>query len=128
WGKRAEKAGVITPSNSIIDMARVLAFPRGLLRIKAINLFEMRHGGIQTLAVNEQMAVVTDLDLFTAHCHHAFDVELVLPQALNPFGFKHNDLATFGGPEIVCNPVHEQVVSSHYLQFHNVFTLAKRLA
>ena len=67
-----------TGQDRAIHVAGVVAVARRLLGIKGIDVLEMRHGGVEPLAVDDQVAVVADLDAFTAQGDQAFDVKLVL--------------------------------------------------
>src|ERR1041384_8606064 len=74
------------------------------------------------------MAVIANLNLLAAHCHHAFDVELVLAKCGNAPGFKDDDLSALGCPEIVSNAVDEKVIASHDFKFDDLLALLEGLA
>src|SRR5437879_2284530 len=81
------------------------------------------------------MAVVADLDAFPTEGDEALDVELigrdserVAPFLRDPLGFEHDDLAAFGGTEVVGQAIHEQMVAAVYLHPNYFLTLLIELA
>src|SRR5207237_10109264 len=60
-----------------IGVPGILAFSRRKLGIERINVFKMRSRSVEALAINPQMAVLTDLHAFPAQGHQSFDIKLV---------------------------------------------------
>src|SRR5262249_60853876 len=71
----------------------------------------MRSRGVQPMPINDQMPIISNLNMFATHCYHAFDIELVLLKALDAFSGKNNNLTAFGGNEIIAQPIDEQMIS-----------------
>src|ERR1035437_2839884 len=111
-------------------MAGVFAFVRRLAGIEAIDIFKVRHGSIQPLAVDEKMPVVADLHAFAGLHHHPLDVKLILRHEVVPhriqiqdaFGLEHDDFAARRLAEIVSYSIHEQVVARSDAKVRNVVT------
>src|SRR4051812_22673790 len=61
--------------------------------------------------------------MFAAKADQAFNVELVLRQAVDVFGLEDDDLAAFGLAEIVSHPINEQMVAADNAQLDQVFAL-----
>src|SRR5262249_7569225 len=78
-------------------------------------------------AINDEMTVVSYLHLLASHSDHALNIELVLDESLDAFGFKDDDLSALRWPEIVAHAVHEQMVTGPYPQVYDVFTGVKGL-
>ena len=74
------------------------------------------------------MPVIAEADPLIAHCHHAFDVELVLRKGGNALGLEDDDLAALRVAEVVTHPVHEEVVAADDLEFEDVVAFAELLA
>src|SRR5215469_10301384 len=94
----------------------------------------MRCGGVQPLSVDDEVAVVADLNAFAAEPDKAFDVKLVTGNAVavtgrfrNSLGFEYDDLSAFGWAEIVSQPIDEKMVAGGHFHFHNVFAFAEEL-
>ena len=87
----------------------------------------MRRGGVEPLAVDDQVPVVAELDALAAQGHQAFDVELVLRQAVDAFGFEHDDFAALGRAEVVGQPVNEEMVAGADPEFDDVLALVEDL-
>ncbi len=73
------------------------------------------------------MPVVTDLNAFAAEGDHALNVELILRQGLNAFGFEHDDLAALWRAEVVRHPVNEEMIAGTNPEFDNILALAEGL-
>src|ERR1039458_725883 len=87
----------------------------------------MRDRGVKPLAVKDQVPIVGELNPVTTAGHHALNVELVLRQALNAFGFEHDNLAALRREKVIRDPVNEEMISGANLKFHDVLALAEGL-
>src|ERR1019366_6527648 len=105
-----------------------MAIARSVFWVEGIDVLEMRRRGVQTLSVDDQVPVITELNAIPAHGHHALDVKLVLRKVVNSFGFEDDNLAPLGRTEVVRDPVHEQVISRINPEFHDVVALVEGLA
>lgn len=79
--------------------------------------FRNAGGSIEPFAVDDEMTIVANLNLFVTHGDHALNVELVIAQAVYAFGFEHNDFTAFGVAEIIGEAVHKQMVAAGDLYF-----------
>src|ERR1035438_3859150 len=104
-----------------------MAVERRLLGVEGIDVLEMRGRGVETLAVEDQVPVVGELNPVATAGHHAFNVELVLREVVNAFGLEHDDLAALGRMEVIGDPVNKEMISGANLKFHNILALAEGL-
>ena len=74
------------------------------------------------------MSIIADLNLVFPHGHHAFDVELVLRQALDAPGLEDNNFAALRRAEVVTQPIHEEMIAGPDFHFYNIFALSERLS
>ncbi len=80
---------------------------RRLLWVKRIHILKVRSRCIQSPTVDDQVAIVADLNLFAPHRDQALNVKLILRQTFNALGFKYEDFATFRPAKVVRHPVYE---------------------
>src|SRR5579871_1098239 len=73
------------------------------------------------------MPVVTDLNFFAAQGHEPFDVKLILGSNLGSFGFEYDDLAAFGGAEIVGDSINKNMITGGFHEVHDGIAFAKML-
>jgi beta-lactamase regulating signal transducer with metallopeptidase domain/Leucine-rich repeat (LRR) protein len=93
------------------DMPAVMAVARFCIRIKSINLFEVRRVGVQTDSIDPDMAVVANAEGFARQADQALDVELVRADLRNVLGIENNDLSASRAAEVIGQAVHQQVVA-----------------
>src|SRR5258705_10818248 len=102
-------------------MARKLAVGRLAVGVKGIDISEMRCGALELLAVDDQMAIVSDAHVFAAHGHHPFDVKVAANARIsNTFGFEDDDLTAFGPAKVVSHTVYEKMVATDHFKFNDV--------
>jgi len=99
-------------------------------RRRTINLFETWSRFVQSLAVDDQMVVVADPNMFAPESDQPFDVILVPANApslrlhrLNPFGLKDDHLTASRPAKVVSQPVHEQMIATDHLHLQKGFSL-----
>src|SRR5437867_2109720 len=94
-------------------MSGELAVHRRLRWIKGIDKLKVRRVVVESLAVDHQVAVVSNAHAFIAHCDHALDVKVTADlRMVDGLGFKDNDLAPFRPTKVIGEPVHEQMVAA----------------
>src|SRR2546425_7008517 len=74
------------------------------------------------------MPIISNANPLAAEGHKAFDIELVLGQHFNAFGFENDDFTTLGPPKIIAHAVDEQMVAGEDLEFEDIFTFLKFLS
>src|ERR1035437_694835 len=104
-----------------------MAVARRLLGIEGIDVLKMRCRGVETVSVEDQVPVGAELNPVATAGHHAFDVELVLRQVVNAFGFKDDNFAALRRAEVVGDPVNKEMISGANPEFHDVLALAEGL-
>src|ERR1039457_2790869 len=117
-------------------MAGKLALVWWRFRIKAIHIFKMWRGGVQPLAVDNEMPVIADLHMVARQYRQPLDVKFILRhlvyskriQIRDSFGFEDDDFAASGLAKIVGDPVHEQMITRVDLEFHHVVALVIRIS
>src|SRR6266496_1999705 len=105
-----------------------MAVTRQFIGIERIDFLEMRRRSIETSAVDYQVAIPADLDPLTANGDQTFDIELILRQIIDPFGFENNDFTASRWREVISKPIHEEMVSGIYLESHDVLAHVKMLS
>lgn len=107
------------------DVAAVLAFVRGRAGIEAIDVFKVRHGSVEAMAVDADMAVGANGNGVAGQADEAFDVEFVLGKAVDAPGFEDDDLTPVGLAKIICDSIDEEVVAGDFLHEDNGFAFAE---
>ena len=112
-------------------MAGVMVFSSRLFGIKRVNIFKRRRRLLQALVVDDQVAVIADLNLFASHGDHALDIKLVLrhrgqtrERAANARSLEDEDFSAFGSPEIVSQSINEKMVPITDLQLDEIVPFA----
>src|SRR5437899_2239405 len=119
--KGRERRSAISFGDVFVQMSGELAFPGRA--IEGINVLEVRDRGIQTPAINGQVAIVADTHVFSAKGDEALDVKLPPIAALHPLDsgrLEHDDFAAFRPAEIIRQPIHEQVITTVSFQANDV--------
>src|SRR6266851_3714439 len=96
--------------------------------IEGIDVLEVRGRDIQTVAVDDQVAVVADTHVLCAKGDESLDVELPPIAALHPLDsarLEHDDFAAFRPAEIIGQPIHKQVIATVSFLANDVFAFFK---
>ena len=78
--------------------------------------------GVKPFVVDDQMAIVPNLNFFVGQPDQALDVEQVLLKAFDGFCFKNDDLSTVGLAEIIGQPVDQQMIPRLSAHVDNVIS------
>src|SRR2546427_1864337 len=112
-------------------MSGVTVFSRRLFGIKRVNVFKVRRRLLQALVIDDQVAIVADLNPLASQDHHALDIKLVLrhsgqtrERTVNARSFEDQNFSAFRSAEIVTQSINEKMVSIADLQFDEVVSFA----
>src|ERR1041385_8722189 len=104
-----------------------MAFHGRLFRIETVNLLKVRCVSIEPLSIDSKMPVVANLNALTPQSDQAFDVELILRQSGNAFGFEHNDFPALRWTKVIGDAVHEKMIAIDDAQLHHLLALLEIL-
>ena len=78
--------------------------------------------GVKPFVVDDQMAIVPNLNFFVGQPDQALDVEQILLKVFDVFCFKNDDLSTVGLAEIIGQPVDQQMIPRLSAHVDNVIS------
>lgn len=78
--------------------------------------------GVKPFVVDDQMAIVPNLNFFVGQPDQALDVEQILLKVFDVFCFKNDDLSTVWLAEIIGQPVDQQMIPRLSAHVDNVIS------
>jgi len=104
-----------------VHVTRVLIDLRRLLGIKSVNFIKMWRGGIEPVAIDDEVTVIADLNAFAGEDGEALNEVFIGFVDLGAESGKDGDITALGFAKIVAQTVHQQMITGADAKADDVF-------